>query len=336
MLAQQVNLGLDDRHGALAVVISAMPSKPAIQDIEIVDTDPYKHPHYQFREYTVATGKIIAAVIPHIPAGRYIVNIHPSIGTAGSHTTVLNIMAGELGILRQGSNECDILLRLSRFLEPQDRDTVSVTDGIWLWVAANTLLCLAAVLLLLLLYYLPDLTRDLQLMRSSTVTRGTVVSTGRCGGGEGGTSRTYDVQFVDNEGQTQVENISSCDSYIGDLSVGDSIPILYAPDDPTVIAAQDRFAEQFQFDQSVVVGTVVFIIGMTLAILLLQLRLYLMVHQKPSLWVSFGIFAGSALLAYELSSTFGPVLLLLALPGLAQLLIRVSGHSLPCLCKLRR
>lgn len=129
-----------------------------------------------------------------------------------------------------------------------------------------------------LILTLPNFMRDLHLMNSSIVTRGTVLSIHLhdCGS-------DYDVQFIDNKGQTRVENISQCNSRIGDLSVGESISLLYAPDDPTVIAPQDGFTSLFQLDQIEVVGGVVIFTGVILAMLLTLLLHLLMVLRERGL-----------------------------------------------------
>ncbi len=142
-----------------------------------------------------------------------------------------------------------------------------------------------------LILTLPNFLRDLHLRNSGIVATGTVVSIYSIGCGSDSDSGdfSYDVQFIDNHGQTWVYNISQCNNIIGDLSVGDTIALLYAPDDPTVIAVQDRFTSQFQLDQIEAVGGVVIFIGMILAILLTLLRYLLLVLRErgpsPGNWL---------------------------------------------------
>ena len=146
------------------------------------------------------------------------------------------------------------------------------------------LLTLSVLPIFVFFYTLPNFMRDLPLMNSGIVTRGIVVSIHSDGcGSENSDHFSYDVQFIDNKGQTRVENVSQCNNTIGDLSVGEAISLLYAPDDPTVIAAQDGFTSQFQLDQIGVVGAVVALTGMILAILLIQLVGYLMVLRERGL-----------------------------------------------------
>lgn len=161
-------------------------------------------------------------------------------------------------------------------------------------IATLILLALTAFPITLLFLALPNFLRDLHLMNSSIVTRGTVVSvhSDDCGRDSPGGDFSYDVQFTDNQGQARVENVSQCDNTIRDLSVGASIALLYAPDDPTVIAAQDGFASHFQFDQIMAVGGGVMFIGMILAILLLQPLHFLMVLRER------GLSPGNWLLAF--------------------------------------
>ncbi len=160
------------------------------------------------------------------------------------------------------------------------------------WMNATTvmLLIFIAVDVFFIPFLMQGLMQELHLMRSGIVTRGTVVriESVNCGGGDGGdeigsTCPAYYVRFTDNKGRTWVENIC-CDSfYFDEWSVGDSITILYAPDDPTVIAVQDRFADKVQEDEDLAVFVGVITIGMILAILLIQLIRYLMILRERGL-----------------------------------------------------
>jgi hypothetical protein len=147
----------------------------------------------------------------------------------------------------------------------------SETKRKWMNVTTVILLSLTLGPIFGFFLFLPNFMRDLNLRNSGAVAQGTIVGrkTDQSCSDSGYTS--YDVQFIDNKGQTRVENVSQCNNTIGDLSVGDSISLLYAPDDPTVIAAQNGFTSQFQFDQSGVVDTVGILTWMIVAILLIQL-----------------------------------------------------------------
>ncbi len=158
------------------------------------------------------------------------------------------------------------------------------------WMKATTyfLLISIAVGVFSILFSLLGFMRDVHLMRSGIVTRGTVVriesvNCGTSGDSISSTCPAYYVRFTDNKGQTWVENMCCGSFYFDEWSVGDSITILYAPDDPTVIVVQDMFADQFQSDQFELVGTVVITIGMILAILLILLIRYLMVLRERGL-----------------------------------------------------
>lgn len=121
--------------------------------------------------------------------------------------------------------------------------------------------------------FLASITGDLELRYYGIATRGTVIAIkpDDCSYSDNDTMNSYDIRFTDNKGQTQVGNISECDfNWTGALSVGDSVPILYDPDDPTTIAIQTSLTTRLLIHLAI--GAVWFILGAGLVILGLRYR----------------------------------------------------------------
>jgi hypothetical protein len=122
----------------------------------------------------------------------------------------------------------------------------------------------------LFLLYITD---DLVLINSGIATRGTVIAikSDECSYGDNDTANSYDIRFTDNKGQTQVGNISLCDlNWTGALSVGDSVPVLYNPNDPMTIAIQTPLTTQLLIHLAA--GAVWLTLGAGLVILALRYK----------------------------------------------------------------
>lgn len=74
------------------VVLDRISPNPEMQKIDIINTNHYEE-KIPIKNYTLATGPIIAAVGPHIPRGRYIIR------QGMYRQAVINIIPGELGVL---------------------------------------------------------------------------------------------------------------------------------------------------------------------------------------------------------------------------------------------
>lgn len=86
------------------------------------------------------------------------------------------------------------------------------------------------------------------LLWHGVTTRGVIVAEQGITCGRSQTERqSFSVQFTDQAGQTQVGTISQCD-YDLNASPGDSVAIVYLPDDPTVIAPPDGLIANVQGD----------------------------------------------------------------------------------------
>ena len=87
------------------------------------------------------------------------------------------------------------------------------------------------------------------LLWHGVTTRGVIVAEQgiTCGGRSQTERQSFSVQFTDQAGQTQVDTISQCD-YDLNASPGDSVAIVYLPDDPTVIAPPDGLIANVQGD----------------------------------------------------------------------------------------
>lgn len=88
-------------------------------------------------------------------------------------------------------------------------------------------------------------------MRFGITTQGTIVSATAhsChrGRGSAGSSYSYGVQFTDTTGLVQVHVLDGCGSFIGDVSVGNSITIIYLPSDPARIKLKEDLILSFAF-----------------------------------------------------------------------------------------
>ena len=71
-------------------------------------------------------------------------------------------------------------------------------------------------------------------------TQGTVLSEQSISCGKSGIKNSFSVQFTDQTGQTQTSTISQCDYADFNASIGDSVTIIYPPNDPTTIATPDE------------------------------------------------------------------------------------------------
>ena len=70
----------------------------------------------------------------------------------------------------------------------------------------------------------------------------------------------YSVRYTDQTGQAHIDTISQCDeNYIGlNVSPGDSVAIVYLPDDPTTIAPHASLGQIFYNSLFYLVCTIVF------------------------------------------------------------------------------
>ena len=79
------------------------------------------------------------------------------------------------------------------------------------------------------------------LLWNGVTTQGVItdMATVNCGGRSGGMGQEFSVRFTDQAGKVHTSTISQC-GYSGfNASPGDSVAIVYLPDDPTVIAPPD-------------------------------------------------------------------------------------------------
>ena len=78
------------------------------------------------------------------------------------------------------------------------------------------------------------------------ITQGVIVGEDTVSCGKSGERNTFSVQFTDHTGQVYIRAISQCE-YLGfTASPGDSVTIVYLPDDPAVIAPPDRLLTNVQ------------------------------------------------------------------------------------------
>lgn len=103
--------------------------------------------------------------------------------------------------------------------------------GGWLFIAAFALGGFTIVLLL-----------NLNLLWHGVAAQGVItdVATVNCGGRSGQMWQEFSVRFTDRAGQVLTSTISQCDYSGFNASPGESVAIVFLPDDPTVIAPPDQ------------------------------------------------------------------------------------------------
>jgi hypothetical protein len=80
---------------------------------------------------------------------------------------------------------------------------------------------------------------DTNLLWHGVVTQGVIVNEQAISCWRSGTKNIFSIQFTDLTGQVSTSTISQCDYSGFHASSGDSITIVYLPDDPTTIAPPD-------------------------------------------------------------------------------------------------
>ncbi len=119
--------------------------------------------------------------------------------------------------------------------------------------------------LLLVLFLLSGFVRNMlsstSLLWHGATTHGVITSVGTesCGRSTG---PVYSVQFTDQTGQTQTSTISQCDYSYFTASPGDSVTIVYLPDDPTKIGLPNGLLPHVQLDvyMSILLGLITLIL----------------------------------------------------------------------------
>ena len=91
---------------------------------------------------------------------------------------------------------------------------------------------------------------DTSLFWRGVTTQGVItdVATVNCMRRSGGMGQEFSVQFTDRAGQVHTSTISQCDYSGFNASAGNSVVIVYLPDDPTMIAPPDGLLTHVQFD----------------------------------------------------------------------------------------
>ena len=110
-------------------------------------------------------------------------------------------------------------------------------------------------------YYGIHLTEDVLLMRNGVTTPSRIVdhTVVTCGGRIPHEGDSYSVLFTDTGGQNHIVPIGSCDSRFKNVSVGDSITILYLSYNPAVIVPKEELASDFGFYASATTIIMIFI-----------------------------------------------------------------------------
>lgn len=132
----------------------------------------------------------------------------------------------------------------------------------------RTQFTLSRVLLLVLVVFILSLFWLLQstsLLWLGVTTQGVItgVETDVCAGRPANREQKFSVQFTDRTGQTQIGTFSQCDYSGFSASPGDSVAIVYLPNDPNVIAPPDVLLADVQVDLIVTILS-----GLTMPILL--------------------------------------------------------------------
>ena len=97
-------------------------------------------------------------------------------------------------------------------------------------------------------YYGMSLALNTQLLKSGVTVQGIIVDERPGCGGRTSTGQVFSVQFTDRTGQTHTGTFDQC-RYSGfDASPGDSVTIVYLPDNPTLIAPRDELPSAYQWD----------------------------------------------------------------------------------------
>lgn len=132
--------------------------------------------------------------------------------------------------------------------------------------------CLLGGCLLIVLFFLiigvAALLSSTNLLSHGVTTQGVITNQGTVGCGRSGTKLEFWVQFTDQTGQVHTSTISQCDYSGFNASPGDSVAIVYLPDDPTTIAPPDGLMGNVQ----VGLGTTIFLGIITLILLPLWIR----------------------------------------------------------------
>ena len=100
------------------------------------------------------------------------------------------------------------------------------------------------------------------LLWHGVTTHGVITSVGTESCGKSGTGPVYSVQFTDQTGLTQSSTISHCTYSDFSASPGDSVSIVYLPDDPTQIAPPKGLLAHVQLDvfMSILLGLITLIL----------------------------------------------------------------------------
>ncbi len=98
---------------------------------------------------------------------------------------------------------------------------------------------------------------DTQLARSGIAVQGKIVDrrAGTCGGRHG--TEPISVQFTDQTGLVDTSTFDQCDYQGLNATPGESITIVYHPDNPTVIAPRDELPSRYQGDVNLIVLIVI-------------------------------------------------------------------------------
>jgi Protein of unknown function (DUF3592) len=100
------------------------------------------------------------------------------------------------------------------------------------------------------------------LLWHGVTTHGVITSVGTESCGKSSTGPVYSVQFTDQTGLTQSSTISQCTYSDFTASPGDSVSIVYLPDDPTQIAPPNGLLAHVQLDvfMSIFLGLITLIL----------------------------------------------------------------------------
>lgn len=113
------------------------------------------------------------------------------------------------------------------------------------------IVCLAiAVLFWCIVWLIPET----QLARSGVTAQGTVTDVNSGGCGRHGSGEPITVQFTDQAGQVDTSTFSQCD-FGTSVNLGESITIVYLPDNPAVIAPRDALPGTYEV-HAIIIGAI--------------------------------------------------------------------------------
>lgn len=118
----------------------------------------------------------------------------------------------------------------------------------------SLIICLAIVSLFWCIVWLIP---ETQLARSGVTAQGTVTDVNSGGCGRHGSGEPITVQFTDQAGQLHTSTFSQCD-FGTSVNLGESITIVYLPDNPSMIAPRDALPSTYQL-HAIIIGAIGFV-----------------------------------------------------------------------------